>query len=107
MKDIITAEETAERILKSLKCKGKWNVNKKKAIEAITIALQSDIHNSSSLWHLNPIEQASLDNFVKELPKKYKGKKVKLFFSAGNGIGIAKEVKVGKKHKDITDYLSW
>ena len=106
MSEIITAEETAEKMLKTLGCKGKWNVNKKKAIEAISIALQSKI-NIPSLWCLNPIEQKSMDDFVDSLPKKYKGKAVKLHFYASSGIGVAKTVKVGKKHKDITDYLSW
>lgn len=47
-----------------------------------------------SRWTLNEIEQKSFDEFVNSLPKKYKSKVVKLFFYDGNGIGIAKELKI-------------
>jgi hypothetical protein len=63
--------------------------------------------NKSSIWSLNELEQKSLDEFVESLSKKYKGRVVKLYFLPVNGIGYAKGVKVGKRYKDITDYLSW
>lgn len=107
--EIISAEETAEKMLRNLGCKGKWNVNKKKAIAAIAIALRAVKDNTPypSGWDLNSTEQKELDEFVDGLSKKYKNKNVKLFFHHGNGIGTSKIVKVGKKKKDITDYTSW
>ena len=92
---------TAETILKNIGCKGKWNVNKKKAIDAIVIALLRP--NPDKI--LNEVEQKAFDEFVEA--KRKKNSSVKLILSYDSGIAPNKWVKVGKKKKDITDYSTW
>jgi len=60
----------AEGILRSIGCKGKWNVNKKKAVEAIVYALSHPTTNTSSRTEMNPVEEKlfnELETAKKEL----------------------------------------
>lgn len=52
-------------------------------------------------------ERQAFNEFIEELPQKYKNKKVRLTFSHSSGIGRSVYVKVKKIKKDITDYDSW
>ncbi len=58
-------------------------------------------------FSLNEVEIKNLEEFLKEVPKKYNDQSLEIAFSTGSGIGITVTARKGAYSKDITDYDSW